>query len=244
MSKPAETASAVDERARLLEKKRKAQEELDKIKEEEERLERLEAGKRKDVDDEKKRDDERKKLREEERRKEDELRKPAFGDRRRDDDRDRDRDRRPEIYDRGRRDDDRRRDGDSWPPRISRESSGIPPRPRVRNISPSSINLTIKSPIGASTYRPRPMSPPPLASRLEPYGRRSPPPRRMLSPPPIRGDSYRPDPRDSGPPALTPRDLAQKFGLPPRDRDRTFAEPMSSYPVSPTLLNQTGVTNS
>ena len=54
-----------DERAKLLEKKRKAQEELDKIKEEEDRLERLEK--------DKKVDEQRIKRREEERKKEDDL---------------------------------------------------------------------------------------------------------------------------------------------------------------------------
>jgi hypothetical protein len=132
MAKPAD--SAMDERARLLEKKRKAQEELDRIKEEEERLERVLADKNKIDAEEKKRDDDRKKQREEERRKEDELRKPAmYADRRRDDDRDRDR--RPDAYDGRRRDDDwrsdRRRDDDHRPPRDAREISNLPPRPRV-----------------------------------------------------------------------------------------------------------------
>jgi hypothetical protein len=135
----------VDERAKLLEKKRKAQEELDKIKEEEERLEGL--------DKETKEDGERIKRREEERKKEDDLAEarrrglppapprgaghaPARGDfdrgppRRDDRDRNWRDDRRPE-FDRRDRDFDDRRDYRRDP----RDRPSMGPGPRVRPLS-------------------------------------------------------------------------------------------------------------
>ena len=133
----------MDERAKLLEKKRKAQEELDKIKEEEERLERLEK--------ESKEDGQRIERREEERKKEDDLAEarrrglpaapprgagfaPPRGDfdrgpPRRDNWRD---DRRPEFDRRDRdRDFDDRRDY-RRDPRDPRDRPSMGPRPRVR----------------------------------------------------------------------------------------------------------------
>jgi hypothetical protein len=244
ITKPVPAPSAIDERARLLEKKRKAQEELDKIKEEEERLEKLEVGE--------KADEERIKRREEERRKEDELaearkrglphpppRGAGFGPS--------DRDRAPFRDDRGgnwrrddddrdRRDFDRRRDDDrSHPPRRSgpeRDRPSMGPGGKVCCSVVLSFKTDSQSPFEPSSYRPsHPPSPPPLSARL-----RSPPPRRALSPrprsPPPRvggGDSYRPD-RDG--PSLPPRDLASRMGGPPRDRP-TFAEPMSNYARGP-----------
>jgi len=147
------TPAPVDERAKLLEKKRKAQEELDKIKEEEERLER--------IDKESKEDGQRIKRREEERKKEDDLAEarrrglpaapprgagfaPARGDfdrgppRRDDRERNWRDDRRPE-FDRRDRDFDDRRDYRRDP----RDRPSVGPGPRVRLLSILYIDLEL-----------------------------------------------------------------------------------------------------